>query len=121
MNGSAYSSFDTQEHILKLGETFEKHPKSAYHTVRCKWDLESVGHVWWVDRCTLVSIIAKLEHQPFGVQFVNGIVGLFPLFNRSCGCRILKAVFCHHNFVNFFETVSPPLMLQLSHFIAKLA
>lgn len=49
MNGSAYSSFDTQEHILKLGETFEKHPKSAYHTVRCKWDLESVGHVWYID------------------------------------------------------------------------
>ncbi|XP_047225851.1 ELL-associated factor 2 [Girardinichthys multiradiatus] len=34
MNGSAYSSFDNQEHVLKLGETFEKHPKSAYHTVR---------------------------------------------------------------------------------------
>ncbi|XP_003962258.3 ELL-associated factor 2 [Takifugu rubripes] len=34
MNGTAYSNFDTQEHILKLGETFEKHPKSAYHTVR---------------------------------------------------------------------------------------
>uniref|UniRef100_H3DE37 ELL associated factor 2 n=1 Tax=Tetraodon nigroviridis TaxID=99883 RepID=H3DE37_TETNG len=34
MNGTSYSSFDTQEHILKLGETFEKHPKSAYHTVR---------------------------------------------------------------------------------------
>ncbi|XP_013881175.1 ELL-associated factor 2 [Austrofundulus limnaeus] len=34
MNGAAYSNFDNQEHILKLGETFEKHPKSAYHTVR---------------------------------------------------------------------------------------
>lgn len=34
MNGAAYSNFDNQEHVLKLGETFEKHPKSAYHTVR---------------------------------------------------------------------------------------
>ncbi|XP_007547327.1 ELL-associated factor 2 [Poecilia formosa] len=34
MNGTAYSNFDNQEHVLKLGETFEKHPKSAYHTVR---------------------------------------------------------------------------------------
>ena len=51
MNGAAYSIFDTQEHILKLGETFEKHPKSAYHTVRCKWDLESVRHVWWIGVC----------------------------------------------------------------------
>lgn len=34
MNGSAYSNFDNQEHVLKLGETFEKHPKSGYHTVR---------------------------------------------------------------------------------------
>ncbi|KAK7882673.1 hypothetical protein WMY93_028847 [Mugilogobius chulae] len=34
MNGTSYSNFDNQEHVLKLGETFEKHPKSAYHTVR---------------------------------------------------------------------------------------
>ncbi|XP_070693995.1 ELL-associated factor 2 [Pempheris klunzingeri] len=34
MNGTAYSHFDNQEHVLKLGETFEKRPKSAYHTVR---------------------------------------------------------------------------------------
>lgn len=34
MNGSAFSSVDNQEHVLKLGETFEKHPKSGYHTVR---------------------------------------------------------------------------------------
>ncbi|KAG7220317.1 hypothetical protein INR49_010151 [Caranx melampygus] len=34
MNGTAYSNFDNQEHVLKLGETFEKHSKSAYHTVR---------------------------------------------------------------------------------------
>lgn len=43
MNGTAYSNFDNQEHVLKLGETFEKHPKSAYHTVRCKWQLGSHG------------------------------------------------------------------------------
>ncbi|XP_057709141.1 ELL-associated factor 2 [Corythoichthys intestinalis] len=34
MNGTSYANFDNQEHVLKLGETFEKHPKSAYHTVR---------------------------------------------------------------------------------------
>ncbi|XP_008326567.1 ELL-associated factor 2 [Cynoglossus semilaevis] len=34
MNGTAYSNFDNQDHVLKLGETFEKHPKSAFHTVR---------------------------------------------------------------------------------------
>ncbi|KAG7463881.1 hypothetical protein MATL_G00181420 [Megalops atlanticus] len=34
MNGAAYSNFDNQEHILKLGESFEKQPKSAFHTVR---------------------------------------------------------------------------------------
>ncbi|XP_061648602.1 ELL-associated factor 2 [Phyllopteryx taeniolatus] len=51
MNGTSYANFDNQEHVLKLGETFEKHPKSAYHTVRydfkpasidtaCEGDLE---------------------------------------------------------------------------------
>lgn len=39
MNGTAYSNFDNQEHVLKLGETFEKQPKSAFHTVRCKCHL----------------------------------------------------------------------------------
>nr|XP_057938791.1 ELL-associated factor 2 [Doryrhamphus excisus] len=34
MNGTSYANFDNQEHVLKLGETFEKHPKSAFHTVR---------------------------------------------------------------------------------------
>ncbi|XP_077435463.1 ELL-associated factor 2 [Vanacampus margaritifer] len=51
MNGTSYANFDNQEHVLKLGETFEKHPTSAYHTVRydfkpasidtaCEGDLE---------------------------------------------------------------------------------
>ncbi|KAF7709419.1 ELL-associated factor 2 [Silurus meridionalis] len=51
MNGTSYSNFDNQEHVLKLGETFEKQPKSAFHTVRydfkpasidttCEGDLE---------------------------------------------------------------------------------
>ncbi|XP_077392177.1 ELL-associated factor 2 [Festucalex cinctus] len=51
MNGTSFANFDNQEHVLKLGETFEKHPKSAYHTVRydfkpasidtaCEGDLE---------------------------------------------------------------------------------
>ena len=39
MNGTAYANFDNQEHVLKLGETFEKHPKTAYHTVRCKFTI----------------------------------------------------------------------------------
>ncbi|KAM9447637.1 ELL-associated factor 2-like isoform 1-T1 [Salvelinus alpinus] len=34
MNAITYSNFDNQEHVLKLGETFEKQPKGAYHTVR---------------------------------------------------------------------------------------
>ncbi|XP_066543713.1 ELL-associated factor 2 [Amia ocellicauda] len=34
MNGAAYSNFDNKEHILKLGETFDKQPKCAFHTVR---------------------------------------------------------------------------------------
>lgn len=44
MNGTAYSNFDNQEHVLKLGETFEKQPKSAFHTVRCKWNLLIYTH-----------------------------------------------------------------------------
>lgn len=60
----------------------------------------------------LVSIIAKLEQQPFIAELISGIVGLFLSFNRDCGYSMLKDVCCHHNLVGIFETVSPPLMLQ---------
>uniref|UniRef100_A0A3B4B6V3 Transcription elongation factor Eaf N-terminal domain-containing protein n=1 Tax=Periophthalmus magnuspinnatus TaxID=409849 RepID=A0A3B4B6V3_9GOBI len=53
MNGTAYSNFDNQEHVLKLGETFEKHPKSAYHTVRCKFSLNDRKCVSIMLKCAL--------------------------------------------------------------------
>lgn len=34
MNGSANPLLDKEEHILKLGESFEKRPKSSFHTIR---------------------------------------------------------------------------------------
>lgn len=50
MNGTTYSNFDNQEHVLKLGETFERHPKSAFHTVRCKWRFGTVYRVGLAQR-----------------------------------------------------------------------
>ncbi|XP_043930957.1 ELL-associated factor 2 [Protopterus annectens] len=51
MNGAAYSKFDNKEHVLKLGDSFERNPKCAFHTIRydfkpasidtsCEGDLE---------------------------------------------------------------------------------
>ncbi|XP_040296214.1 ELL-associated factor 2 [Bufo bufo] len=51
MNGGACSMFDTKERVLKLGESFEKQPRSGFHTIRydfkpasidtsCEGDLE---------------------------------------------------------------------------------
>lgn len=51
MNGAAYSKFDNKEHVLKLGGSFERNPKCAFHTIRydfkpasidtaCEGDLE---------------------------------------------------------------------------------
>ncbi|KAM9309658.1 ELL-associated factor 1 [Pholidichthys leucotaenia] len=34
MNGSTNPLLDKEEHVLKLGESFEKRPKSAFHTIR---------------------------------------------------------------------------------------
>ncbi|XP_056618168.1 ELL-associated factor 1 [Triplophysa dalaica] len=34
MNGSLNPTLDKEEHVLKLGESFEKKPKSSFHTVR---------------------------------------------------------------------------------------
>ncbi|KAM7421586.1 hypothetical protein PAMA_015634 [Pampus argenteus] len=34
MNGSTNPLLDKEEHVLKLGESFEKRPKSSFHTIR---------------------------------------------------------------------------------------
>ncbi|XP_051999878.1 ELL-associated factor 1-like [Xyrauchen texanus] len=34
MNGSSNPPLDKEEHVLKLGESFEKRPKSSFHTIR---------------------------------------------------------------------------------------
>ncbi|XP_026877885.2 ELL-associated factor 1 [Electrophorus electricus] len=34
MNGSCNPLLDKEEHVLKLGESFEKRPKSSFHTIR---------------------------------------------------------------------------------------
>uniref|UniRef100_A0A8C0YN27 ELL associated factor 1 n=1 Tax=Cyprinus carpio carpio TaxID=630221 RepID=A0A8C0YN27_CYPCA len=34
MNGSSNPALDKEEHVLKLGDSFEKRPKSSFHTIR---------------------------------------------------------------------------------------
>ncbi|XP_014343036.1 ELL-associated factor 1 [Latimeria chalumnae] len=34
MNGTSNPPLDNEEHVLKLGESFEKRPKSSFHTIR---------------------------------------------------------------------------------------
>lgn len=53
MNGSANPLLDKEEHILKLGESFEKRPKSSFHTIRC----ESEKNVCFVCLCVSVSLV----------------------------------------------------------------
>ena len=37
MNGTTNPLLDKEEHVLKLGESFEKKPKSSFHTIRCEF------------------------------------------------------------------------------------
>ncbi|EGV92670.1 ELL-associated factor 2 [Cricetulus griseus] len=53
MNGPAGLAYlDRRERVLKLGESFEKQPRCAFHTVRCECGLLGVpgrnllGAVW---------------------------------------------------------------------------
>lgn len=41
MNGSTNPPLDKEEHVLKLGESFEKRPKSSFHTIRCEREQKS--------------------------------------------------------------------------------
>uniref|UniRef100_A0A8C5WRN0 Uncharacterized protein n=1 Tax=Laticauda laticaudata TaxID=8630 RepID=A0A8C5WRN0_LATLA len=36
MNGVANPLLDKEEHPLQLGESFERHPKASFHTIRCE-------------------------------------------------------------------------------------
>ena len=46
MNGTTNPLLDKEEHVLKLGESFEKKPKSSFHTIRCEFLKERVGLGW---------------------------------------------------------------------------
>ncbi|XP_006883463.1 PREDICTED: ELL-associated factor 1 [Elephantulus edwardii] len=37
MNGTANPLLDREEHVLRLGESFEKRPRASFHTIRCKF------------------------------------------------------------------------------------
>lgn len=44
MNGPAGLAYlDRRERVLKLGESFEKQPRCAFHTVRCECGLPGGG------------------------------------------------------------------------------
>lgn len=46
MNGPAGLAYlDRRERVLKLGESFEKQPRCAFHTVRCECGLCGVPRV----------------------------------------------------------------------------
>lgn len=46
MNGPAgLAHLDRRERVLKLGESFEKQPRCAFHTVRCEYGLCGVPRV----------------------------------------------------------------------------
>lgn len=42
MNGSTNPLLDKEEHVLKLGESFEKRPKSSFHTIRCECEQKKI-------------------------------------------------------------------------------
>lgn len=42
MNGTANPLLDREEHCLRLGESFEKRPRTSFHTIRCKSALSTV-------------------------------------------------------------------------------
>jgi ELL-associated factor len=37
MNGTTNPLLDKEEHVMKLGESFEKKLKSSSHTIRCEF------------------------------------------------------------------------------------
>lgn len=37
MNGAAPPLLDCKERALLLGDSFERKPRCAFHTVRCEW------------------------------------------------------------------------------------
>ncbi|XP_034043081.1 ELL-associated factor 2-like [Thalassophryne amazonica] len=61
----SYSS--TQEHVLKLGETFTKHPKSAFHTVRYDFKPASID-----TRCEGELEVGKGEEVTITLPNIEG-------------------------------------------------
>lgn len=60
MNGSLNPTLDKEEHVLKLGESFEKKPKSSFHTVRCESiDYNNTFHTAEADNTPKSCVLRK--------------------------------------------------------------
>uniref|UniRef100_A0A3B3STG9 ELL associated factor 1 n=1 Tax=Paramormyrops kingsleyae TaxID=1676925 RepID=A0A3B3STG9_9TELE len=83
MNGSSNPLLDKEEHVLKLGESFEKRPKSSFHTIRYDFKPASIDttcegelQVGKGDEVTIT-----LPHIPVSLAFLQ----LFTFYSH-CHC-----------------------------------
>ncbi|KAI4811643.1 hypothetical protein KUCAC02_014522 [Chaenocephalus aceratus] len=102
MNGSTNPLLDKEEHVLKLGESFEKRPKSSFHTIRydfkpasidtsCEGELQ-VGKGEEVT-ITLPHIPAPRNKRPYQkdcVLIINHDTGEFMLEKLSSSIQVKK-------------------------------
>ncbi|XP_019719316.1 ELL-associated factor 1 [Hippocampus comes] len=110
MNGSTNPLLDKEEHVLKLGESFEKRPKSSFHTIRYDFKPASIDtscegelHVGKGDEVTItlphipgstppMTVFKgnKRQYQKDCVLIINHDTGGFVLEKLSSSIQVKK-------------------------------
>ncbi|XP_057690741.1 ELL-associated factor 1-like [Corythoichthys intestinalis] len=110
MNGSTNPLLDKEEHVLKLGESFEKRPKSSFHTIRYDFKPASIDtscegelHVGKGDEVTItlphipgstppMTVFKgnKRQYQKDCVLIINHDTGAFVLEKLSSSIQVKK-------------------------------
>ncbi|XP_061632784.1 ELL-associated factor 1 [Phyllopteryx taeniolatus] len=110
MNGSTNPLLDKEEHVLKLGESFEKTPKSSFHTIRYDFKPASIDtscegelHVGKGDEVTItlphipgstppMTVFKgnKRQYQKDCVLIINHDTGSFVLEKLSSSIQVKK-------------------------------
>ncbi|KAJ3598053.1 hypothetical protein NHX12_001567 [Muraenolepis orangiensis] len=95
MNGTTNPPLDKEEHVLKLGESFEKKPRSSFHTIRYDFKPASIdtsceGELQGSTPPMTVFKGNKRPYQKDCVLIINHDTGEFVLEKLSSSIQVKK-------------------------------
>lgn len=94
MNGSTNPLLDKEEHVLKLGESFEKKPKSSFHTIRCECEKGAWGCECCLTHTEITCFLLQEKKTTERLRYFNKVLiyntGISLQKQCKLNCRMLS-------------------------------